>query len=184
MATSGVARSIHADVDACEQFLVREHPGMLRAAFLLTGDQVSAQDLAQETAVRVVVQWRKVARADSPQAYARKVMLHAFLGGRRRAWAREVPHDAPPDEAVVGTSAYEAVDEQDRLSRALMALPPRQRAAVVLRYWEDRSEAETAQLMGCSVGNVKALASRGLAQLRDALSATAGSRSNEGTAQR
>jgi RNA polymerase sigma-70 factor (sigma-E family) len=152
-------------VDQCEQFLTVEHPSLLRAAFLLTGDRTSAQDLAQEAAVRVVMQWRKVEKADSPQAYARKIMLNVFLGGRRRAWNAEEPHSEPPAQAT-GSAPYESVDQRDALRRALVALPPRQRAAVVLRHWEDRSEAETATLLGCSVGNVKSLTSRGLAQLR------------------
>lgn len=152
----------------CERFLASEDAGLRRAAFLLTGDRQAAQDLAQETAVRVFVQWRKVARADSPPAYARRIMLNAFLGGQRRRWRGEVSHDAPPDRDT-GSSAYDAVDAQDQLRRALFALPPRQRAAVVLRHYEDRTEADTADILQCSVGNVKALTSRGLAALRDQL---------------
>jgi RNA polymerase sigma-70 factor (sigma-E family) len=152
-------------VDACEQFLTVEHPSLLRAAFLLTGDRTSAQDLAQETAVRVLMHWRKVQKADSPQSYTRKMMLNVFLGGRRRAWNAEEPHAEPP-APTTESAPYESVDQRDALRRALRALPPRQRAAVVLRHWEDRSEAETALLLGCSVGTVKSLTSRGLAQLR------------------
>jgi RNA polymerase sigma-70 factor (sigma-E family) len=156
----------------CEQFVSGQHAALSRAAFLLTGDAVAAQDLVQEALVRVLVQWRKVQRADVPEAYARRILLTTFLGGRRRAWHREQPQADPPDRA--GTSPYEAVDDLDGLRRALLALPPRQRAAVVLRHYEDLSEAQTAELLGCSVGNVKALTSRGLAALRLAMGAPEG----------
>lgn len=162
-----------------ERFLVHEHPGLSRAAYLLTGDPSAAQDLVQETAVRVLLQWSRVARAQSPAAYTRRIMLNAFLGRRRRAWRREVPGDALPEPAP-GDPPYAALDDRDVLRRALLQLPARQRAAVVLRHYEDRSEVETAQLMGCSVGNVKALTSRGLSALRAALSDDA----PEGTAAR
>ena len=141
-----------------------QQPALLRAAYLLTGSSPAAQDLVQETLVRVLLQWRRVERADVPEAYARRIMLNLFLGARRRAWSGELPHAELPDTATVST--YDDVDARDQLRRALLAMPPRQRAAVVLRHYEDRSEAETAALMGCSVGNVKALTSRGLATLR------------------
>jgi RNA polymerase sigma-70 factor (sigma-E family) len=148
-------------VGECEQFLQREYPALARAAWLLTGDRTAAEDLVQETAVRIVLQWRRVARADAPAAYVRRVMLNAFLGGRRRSWHAELPTAQVPE-----TGRAEEHDDREALRRALLALPPRQRAAVVLRHWEDRTEAETAALLGCSTGNVKALTSRGLAALR------------------
>jgi RNA polymerase sigma-70 factor (sigma-E family) len=148
-------------VGECEQFLRREYPALARAAWLLTGDRTAAEDLVQETAVRVVLQWRRVARADAPGAYVRRVMLNAFLGGRRRSWHGELPTAELPE-----SGRTEERDDREALRRALLALPPRQRAAVVLRHWEDRTEAETAALLGCSTGNVKALTSRGLAALR------------------
>lgn len=150
-----------------EDFVRGQSAGLLRAAYLLTGDRTAAQDLAQETLVRVLLHWRKVERADDPTAYTRRVLLNVFLGGRRRAWSGEEPHARPPERATA--PAYDVVDARDQLRRALLTLPPRQRAAVLLRHYEDRSEAETAALMGCSVGNVKALASRGLAVLRTTL---------------
>lgn len=151
----------------CEVFVAAEHAGLLRAAYLLTGDHSAAQDLTQETLIRLLTQWRRVAHADSPRAYSRKVLLNVFLGGRRRAWRAEVPHADPPEQPT--WSPYDAVDDQDVLRAALLALPPRQRAAVVLRHYEDRSEAETALALGCSTGTVKSLTSRGLASLRSRL---------------
>jgi RNA polymerase sigma-70 factor (sigma-E family) len=154
-------------VGTCEDFVTGQQPALLRAAYLLTGSSPAAQDLVQETLVRVLVQWRRVERADAPEAYARRIMLNVFLGGRRRAWVGELPHGELPETATA--SAYDGVDARDALRRALLAMPARQRAAVVLRHYEDRTEAETAALMGCSVGNVKALTSRGLVALRAAL---------------
>ncbi len=172
----------HTGVSECERFLLGEHAALTRAAYLLTGDQSAAQDLVQETLVRVIVQWRRVARADQPAAYVHRMMLNAFLSGRRRSWHGELPHAILPDQAT--GSPYTAVDEQDVLRRALLTLSPRQRAAVVLRHYEDRSEADTAALMGCSVGTVKSLGSRGLAALRAALAAETTDSTSEGTAAR
>jgi RNA polymerase sigma-70 factor (sigma-E family) len=157
-------------VRAREDFVCGQQPALLRAAYLLTGDRSAAQDLVQETLVRVLMHWRRVERADAPEAYVRRVLLNIFLAGRRRAWHGEQPQAALPD--LASRPAYDGVESRDLLRRALLAMPPRQRAAVVLRHYEDRTEAETAALMGCSVGNVKALTSRGLAGLRAALTET------------
>jgi RNA polymerase sigma-70 factor (sigma-E family) len=151
-------------MEESEAFLRREHASLTRAAYLLTGDVVAAQDLAQDAALRVLSAWPRVAAADSPSAYARKILVNAFLRDRRRFWRREVPHAAPPE--VVQSSAAEDVDTREVLRRALLSLTPRQRAAVVLRYLEDRSEADTAALLGVTPGTVKTLTSRGLAGLR------------------
>lgn len=137
---------------------------MVRAAFLLTGSQHDAEDLVQDALVRIVGRWRRVAAADDPVAYANRILLNVFLSGRERRWRGEVPHASVPEEP--GAGEYGRVDDRDRLRRALLTLPPRQRAAVVLRHYEQRSEAQTASSLGCSVGTVKSLTSRGLAQLR------------------
>lgn len=154
-------------MDSQAAFLGRQQTALLRPAFLLTGDSPRAQDLVQETLVRVLVGWRQVAGADVPEAYVQRVMLRTFLAGRRRRWYGEVPYADPPETA--GPSVYAVVDDHEVLRRALLALPVRQRAAVVLRHYEDLSEARTAQLLDCSVGNVKSLTSRGLAALRATL---------------
>jgi RNA polymerase sigma-70 factor (sigma-E family) len=148
-----------------DEFARAEHAPLTRYAYLLTGDADAAQDLAQETLVRVLVKWRHVAAADSPGAYARRVMLSLFVQGQRRRWRREIPSTEAPDTA--GTSDGAAgVEDRDLIVRLLRRLPARQRAAVLLRHYEQRSEAETAAAMGCSVGTVKSLTSRGLAALR------------------
>lgn len=166
-ATSGGVRCIGVGVDGAEEFVAAERAVLLRAAFLLTGSQEAAEDVVQETLVRVLVHWRRVSRADSPSAYARRMLLNVFLRGRQRAWSGELPYNQVPDRP--GESPYAASDERDAVRRALLTLPPRQRAAVVLRHYEDRSESETARLMDCSIGTVKSLTSRGLGSMRSAL---------------
>ncbi len=147
-----------------DAFVAAQHAPLVRAAYLLTGQESSAQDLAQETLVRVMVKWRLVRRADEPDSYVRALMLNVFLDGRRRRWHGEVPHDKLPD--IAGADPYGRPNDRDELRRGLQLLPPRQRAAVVLRHYEQRSEAQAAELLGCSVGTVKSLTSRGLAALR------------------
>lgn len=144
--------------------MAARHAPMVRAAFLLTGSQHDAEDLVQDALVRVIGRWKRVAAADDPVAYANRILLNVFLSGRERRWRGEVPHADVPEEP--GGAGYGRVEDRDRLRRALVSLPPRQRAAVVLRHYEQRSEAETAALLGCSVGTVKSLTSRGLAGLR------------------
>lgn len=148
-----------------EAFAAAEHARLVRAAFLLTGDAHAAQDLAHDALVRVLQKWSKVEAADDPAAYARRIMLNLFLTARRRSWRGEIPQAAVPDAPASGDE-HAVADDRDQLRRALAALPPRQRAAVVLRHYEQLTEAQTAVLLGCSVGNVKSLSSRGLAALR------------------
>jgi RNA polymerase sigma-70 factor (sigma-E family) len=151
--------------DGCAVFVAARYPAMLRSAFLLCGSQTDAEDLAQDALVRVVQRWGRVSRSDDPVAYANRILLNTFLSGRRRRWHGEVAHAAPP-ERPDAAGGYGAVDDRDALRRALMGLPPRQRAAVVLRHHQQLSEADAAALLGCSVGTVKSLTSRGLAALR------------------
>jgi len=150
--------------DDAEAYVGASFGRLLQAAYLLTGSQPAAEDLAQETVVRVLVAWSKVARADDRDASVVRIMLHQFLRGRRRRWTGEVPTERLPERS--GTSAYDAVEDRDVVLRALRTLPPRQRAAVVLRHYEHLSEAETAHVLRCSVGTVKSQTSRGLATLR------------------
>jgi RNA polymerase sigma-70 factor (sigma-E family) len=149
-------------------------PHLRRLAYLLTGDLDQAEDLLQEAYAKVFPRWRKVSAYDSPDAYMYRVMVNLRTSWWRRTRNREsstnkIPepfwHAGSPGEA-------EAVVESQVLLSALRALPERQRAAVVLRYWCDLSEAATATAMTCSVGSVKSNASRGLAKLRTALAET------------
>lgn len=153
------------ELTAGEAFAAAHHAQLVRSAYLLVGESHAAQDLAQDTLVQVLQKWRKVESADHPAAYARRVMLNLFLTGQRRRWHGETPSAELPDRPRAD-DPNAAADERDVLRRALRALPPRQRAAVVLRHYEQLSEAQTAHLLGCSAGTVKSLTSRGLAALR------------------
>jgi RNA polymerase sigma-70 factor (sigma-E family) len=140
---------------------------LLRFGRLLAGDVHSAEDLVQTALAQTWAAWPRVRRHDDPEGYVRRVMVNTQIGEWRRRQRRRlasVPTSGDVDDASVGM-----VDQTDPLWRALVALPPRQRGVVIARYCEDRSEAETASLLGCSVGTVKSQAAKGLAKLRAAL---------------
>ncbi|MBN0044851.1 SigE family RNA polymerase sigma factor [Streptomyces actuosus] len=150
-------------------FVVGRWPRLMRTAFLLAGEQHAAEDLVQSTLERVYVAWRKVAAADDPEAYVRRVMINAHARRHRRRLREFL---APRDDSGI---VREVADTGDRISqaedrgvllKALAQLPPRQRQAVVLRYWEDLTETQAAEAMGCSVGAVKSNAAKGIAKLR------------------
>ncbi|KPM53648.1 RNA polymerase subunit sigma-24 [Frankia sp. R43] len=149
------------------EYFAARLPGLLRLAYLMTGDVVEAEDLTQTALAGTFVAWRRVRASDSPDAYVRRVLVNAQ---RRRFRRRRVPEtlvSAVPDQAAgVAGGEMSAVEDRADLARALSALPARQRAVVVLRYCEDLPEARVAQILGCSVGSVKTHASRGLARLR------------------
>lgn len=166
--------------DEFREFVVARSPALLATAYLLTGDRGTAEDLLQVTLLKAYRHWARVRTAGSPEAYVRRV-----LANQRIAWWRRkrVAESSRPLPDLPGRdSATAAVDQRDELWRALHQLPPRTRAVLVLRYWEDRSEADTAEILGCSVGSVKSQASRGLRRLRDVLveSDGAGARTTEG----
>ena len=151
-----------------ERFVAAEGGSLLRFAYLLTGSREAAEDLLQSALERCYRHWRRVQRADRPDRYVRKVLANAAADRwRLRRRTEELPLTAAGEP--VTADAAEALVARDELLRALRSLSPRQRVVVVLRYVEDRSEMETAALLDCSVGSVKAHASRGLARLRAAL---------------
>jgi RNA polymerase sigma-70 factor (sigma-E family) len=153
-------------------------PRLKRLAFLLTGDLDTAEDLLQSAYAKVLPRWRQVGAYDNPDAYMRRVMVSIRTSWWRRLRGREVlTGEVPPRNAGLrddrsGAAGDFAVDggELDYLLRALRALPRRQQVAVVLRHYCDLSEAETATVMGISVGGVKSQTSKGLATLRVGLS--------------
>ncbi|WP_436532159.1 SigE family RNA polymerase sigma factor [Actinoplanes sp. HUAS TT8] len=140
--------------------------GLRRTAFLLSGDWYLADDLVQEALVRVYLAWSRLERDGEITAYARRVLLNLYLDYRRRPGRRERPTDRIPDHAA---PAGDGSDERDKLLAALRQVPPRQRAVLVLRFWEDLSVEQAAHALGTSTGNVKSQTSRGLATLRAAL---------------
>ena len=140
---------------------------LLRTAFLLTGDPHLAHDLLQTALVKTWSRWPGIRDEESGPAYVRAVMTTTNVAWWRRRWRGEVPTHALPEHAVA--DAYDGVHQRDEIGRALAGLTPRQRATVVLRFYEDLPEAEVARILGCSVGTVKSTTSRALATLRAAL---------------
>lgn len=153
--------------DPFEEFVRGRSAHLFQLALLLTGqNQADAQDLLQVALERAWRHRQAIARNDSPEPYVRQVLVNASVD--RWRWLRrrdERSLAAAGPGPVVGDPAIE-VARRDLLVRSLAALPPRQRAVLVLRYWEDMSEAQVAGVLGCSVGTVKSQASRGLARLR------------------
>lgn len=153
------------DAEGFDAFVRAQSRGLLRAGWLLTGDWTGAEDLVQASLAAVWQRWQEPDPLVTPVAYARRVMVTTFLRWRRRRWTREVPTAELPEHPAAADGAADA-DLRDALVRALQALPQRQRAVVVLRYFDDLTEAETAAALGCSVGSVKTHASRAMARLR------------------
>lgn len=156
--------------DGFGNYFLPRLPGLLRFAYLLTGDYGEAEDLTQTGLARTFRVWGRVDTLDRPDAYVRRVMVNANARRFRRRRPHHVLVAEPPDRAGPATE-FGAVEDRAGLARALALLPARQRAVVVLRYCEDLSETDVATLLQCSVGTVKSQASRGLARLREHLSA-------------
>lgn len=153
------------DESAFEPFVRACTPALLRTAFLLTGDAAAAEELVQDTLVHLYPQWGRVAAASVPLAYVRRAVTNRFLNGRKAA-AREIAVGAVPDLGPAATGAD--LGERDELWAMLRALPARQRAALVLRYYDDLPDADIAAALRCRQGTVRSLVSRGLASLRSA----------------
>ena len=159
-----MARGSKAAVEAeLEEFVQGRYLALRRTAYMLCGDWHRAEDLVQGTLVKVVVAARR-RRVDSLDAYSRKALLRLFLDENRRLWRRRENTRAELLDVV--DSGGGDSDLKVTVLSGLRGLPPRQRAVVVLRFWEDRSVEETAALLGVSPGTVKSHSSRALAALR------------------
>ncbi|GAB1513652.1 RNA polymerase sigma factor [Actinophytocola sp. KF-1] len=160
----------HADQESFRDFAVLHAASLRRSAFLFCGDWHLAEDLMQATLIKVYRSWARVQKHDSLANYGRTVLLRTWLDEKRRPWRRsehsaaDVP-ESPDPSADPAASAHRSW-VRDVVHQALLRLPPRQRAAVVLRYFDDLSVAETAAVMGCSHGTVKSQTARGLETLR------------------
>lgn len=152
-----------------EEFVNSRLPALLRYATMLTGDPHSATDVVQETMIRVHLKWSRVVRSGAPERYVRRMLTNVYLDTRRGSWLRRVSLRADPLEppAVPDHAQYTA--DRDQMWTMLADLPRRQRAAVVLRYYEELSDAEIAEVLGCAVGTVRGHISRALATLRATL---------------
>lgn len=158
------------DTETLEQFLAARGRSLLAAAKLLAGSQEAAEDLLQAALERLIRHWAKI--DGDPEPYLRRTLYNLAADGWRRRRTRIAGlrrlRSGQADSVPDGT---ELVDLRDALIRELLTLPPRQRAVLVLRYWEGLTEAESADFLGCSVGTVKSATSRGLARLRQDTSA-------------
>jgi RNA polymerase sigma-70 factor (sigma-E family) len=152
--------------EAFRAFVNGRWRALVATAWLVTADRQVAEDCVQDALVAVHRHWPRVHRDGNPEAYARRAVLNSALSWRRKRRLREITVDQVPDVRAAA-QAHDEIDPD--LVAALRALPPRMRAVVALRFVEDRSEAETAGLLGCSVGTVKSAAHKGLAKLRQAL---------------
>jgi RNA polymerase sigma-70 factor (sigma-E family) len=149
-----------------EEFAATRMPGVLRFAAVLTADLADAEDLAQEVLTRAYSRWDRIGGLDRPDLYVRKMMLNEYLSWRRRS-ARQIPVGAGTLEPASAASDHaQQYIEREALLAELGRLPRRQQAVLVLRYFEDRGDAEIAELLGCSPGTVRSHASRALAALR------------------
>jgi RNA polymerase sigma-70 factor (sigma-E family) len=146
------------------EFVVHRSQALLRAAYALTGDRHAAEDLVQQALAKAFLRWRRIEGDVEP--YVRRIIYHdSATRWRRRGVRAETSVATPPDVALVADAADDT-HLRLLLRRALLALPPRQRAVLVLRYLEDRSVEETAAILGCRPGTVVSQASRALVKLR------------------
>ena len=153
-------------------FVVSRSPALLATAYLLTGDRHRAEDLLQSALVKALRHWPRIRRQGTAEPYVRRILVNEHRSWWRARRNREVPVAELPERAALGADPA-GLSDRDAVWRALQQLPPRTRAVLVLRYWEDRSQAETAELLDCSAGTVKSLASRGLRRLADVLDGAA-----------
>lgn len=155
-----------ADEDDFRAFVAGRSAALLNFAHLLTGDRHLAEDVVQTALSKTALGWSRVRRKDNPEGYVRRAIVNTHLNVvRRRLW-RERPSELIDVDAAAPDPAEHEFDDRDAMWHALAELPARQRAVLVLRYYEDLSEASIADVLGCSPGTVKSQASKGLSNLR------------------
>jgi RNA polymerase sigma-70 factor (sigma-E family) len=147
-------------------YVVARRPALIREAYLLVGDVHLAEDLVQTALAKAYVAWHRVAASHAPDAYVRGILINTNISRRRRRRVSEVLTAMPTDQPTDQVQAPGLAVESAVVIQALMALPQRQRAAIVLRFWDDLPESAVAELMGCSVGTVRTHTARAMARLR------------------
>jgi RNA polymerase sigma-70 factor (sigma-E family) len=148
--------------DTFEEFVVTRSPRLLSTAYQLTHDWAAAEDLLQVSLAKAWRAWRRI--HGDPEPYVRRIMINSFASWWRAPWWHERPTESIPEQPAPDRPS--AITERDQVWRALGRLPRRQRAVLVLRYYEDLPEAEVAEILGVTTGTVKSQASRALAKLR------------------
>lgn len=147
------------------EYVVARHRALLKTAWLMTGDWQTAEDLVQSSLAKLWPKWDRVRDTGDPDGYVRRILVNTYATWWRLRWRSERPLATLPDQADT-VDGYVTVDLRDALERLLHTLSRRQRAVIVLRYYEDLSETQTAEMLGCSVGTVKSTAARALVKLR------------------
>lgn len=150
-----------------EAFVTQHGQSLLRLAYVLTGDAHRCQDLTQTVLANAYRQWDKVESARAPEAYVRRMLVHANLDWHRRRTSTEQPTELTSQQLVSVPDHADGVASRDQLRRLLATLAPRARAVLVLRYYLDLTDEAVAETMGVSAGSVRATASRALASLRE-----------------
>lgn len=154
------------------EFVATRSAALLRTAYLLTGDRHRAEDLLQTALANCYASWGRIVRNEAHEAYVRTALVRTSISWLRRRRPLETSLAAAPE--LAGPDPHVALVERDATWRLLQSLPQRQRAVLVLRYYEDQSDAEIADALHCSTGTVKSQASRALAKLRLQLTASPG----------
>jgi RNA polymerase sigma-70 factor (sigma-E family) len=152
------------DDPSFRDYVAERRRPLLRTAYLLTGNRADAEDLVQAALAKTYLAWDRIEDRKALDGYVRRAMVNTHISWWRRRRLEEYPTDEIPDQAVADHSGTS--DLQDTLRRAVDRLPQRMRAAVVLRYFEDMTEAEVADVLGVSLGTVKSTVSRAVAKLR------------------
>jgi RNA polymerase sigma-70 factor (sigma-E family) len=155
-----------------EEYVAARGRALEQYAFVLTGDRQRAQDMTQIALAKAYRRWRRITRAEHPDAYVRRIVTNSYLDWRRRRGSTEEPFDVVPEQA--GASSPDPADRivlRDELQRALATLTPHQRAVLVLRHYEGHDDATIAAILDCGEGTVRTHASRGAQRLRAALEA-------------
>lgn len=168
-----------AAVTRFEDFVAARGGRLLRTAYLLSaGSWPDAEDLVQIALEKAYRHWKRIDIDAGPERYVKKILVNTAISrARRRRVLQEIRMASPPDRPARGET--DVVEDRAIVLAELDRLPPRQRAVLVLRYWEDRSEVQTAELMGCSLGTVKSQAARGLARIRRNMARDAGRHARE-----
>lgn len=149
-------------------FVAGRSKALFRTAYLLTGDHGLAEDLLQTALLKTYVGWRRLRAVENAEAYTRRVLVTTVTSwARRKSWRAERPTERVPERTT--RTDDDAVAERDAVWREIQNLPPRQRAVIVLRFYEDLTEQQAAAAMGCSVGNVKSQTHAALKNLRERL---------------
>ena len=156
------------DAGYCE-YVSGRMAALRRVAYLLCQDWHAADDLVQVAVTKLFAHWSRARRMDNLDAYVRKILFHAFISQQRSAWDRRIVlADTPPEAPTAAVDRESALDVRD----ALLAVPPRQRATLVLRFYCDLDVEQAALALGCSAGTVKSQTAKGLAAMRRVLEPT------------